>query len=187
MDNLNVIIAKRLCELRKENNLTQAQVAEKLNYSDKAVSKWEKGDSIPSVEILKKMSELYGSSIGYIVGEVDAAPKTNSKGKNLRRLCITLLSVVAVWAAVLVCYDCFDLAADIKLWQLFCWAVPLSFADVIVFDAIWNKHRLLYIFASLLCWSVLVCLSVQFWHHNIWQILLIGIPLQIAIFCGQRL
>ena len=68
MDKLNFIIAKNLSELRKRNRLTQAELAEKLNYSDKAVSKWEKGESLPGVEVLYKLSKLYGVSLDYIVG-----------------------------------------------------------------------------------------------------------------------
>ena len=56
MDNLNYIVSKNLSDLRKRNGLTQAELAEKLNYSDKAVSKWEKGESLPGVEVLYKLS-----------------------------------------------------------------------------------------------------------------------------------
>ena len=52
MDNLNFIIGKRLSELRKSNGLTQSELAERLNYSDKAVSKWEQGESMPGIEVL---------------------------------------------------------------------------------------------------------------------------------------
>ena len=72
MDKLNFIIAKNLSELRKKNRLTQLELAEKLNYSDKAVSKWEQGESLPGIEVLCKLSKLYGVSLDYIVGE-DAA------------------------------------------------------------------------------------------------------------------
>ncbi|MFQ8954332.1 MAG: helix-turn-helix domain-containing protein [Oscillospiraceae bacterium] len=52
MEKLNFIIAKNLSELRRKNKLTQLEVAEKLNYSDKAVSKWEQGESLPGIEVL---------------------------------------------------------------------------------------------------------------------------------------
>ena len=49
--------------LRKEKNLMQQDVAELFNVSPQAVSKWGKGDSIPDVEILEKMSSFYQVSI----------------------------------------------------------------------------------------------------------------------------
>ena len=63
MEKLNLIIAKNLSELRRQNKLTQLEVAEKLNYSDKAVSKWEQGESLPGIEVLYKLAKLYGDSI----------------------------------------------------------------------------------------------------------------------------
>ena len=60
MENLNFMIGKNLQILRKKNSLTQAELAEKLNYSDKAISKWEKGESLPPIEVFYKLSQLYG-------------------------------------------------------------------------------------------------------------------------------
>ena len=65
MEKLNFIIAKNLSELRRKNKLTQLEVAEKLNYSDKAVSKWEQGESLPGIEVLYKLAKLYGVSMDY--------------------------------------------------------------------------------------------------------------------------
>ena len=82
MNDLNFIIAKNLTELRKKNGLTQAELAEKLNYSDKAVSKWEKGESLPGIEVLYKLGELYGVSLDYIAGRETAMPVFPSSAKN---------------------------------------------------------------------------------------------------------
>lgn len=188
MEDLNILmVAKRLTELRKENNLTQAQLADKLNYSDKAVSKWENGESLPPVEIFYKLSKLYGVSLDYIVGLEDKKAKPVTDKTRRRRIYITLLSVLAVWTVATICYNCFDLTINLKLWQLFCWAVPLSLIITIVFDIIWNKHRLMFIFISLLLWSVLICLSLQFSAYNIWSILVVGIPLQIGVYFWSRI
>ena len=59
MEKLNFIIAKNLSELRRKNKLTQLEVAEKLNYSDKAVSKWEQGESLPGIEVLYKIGRAH--------------------------------------------------------------------------------------------------------------------------------
>lgn len=73
MDNINLTVAKNLSDLRKQNKLTQLEVAEKLNYSDKAVSKWEQGESLPGIEVLYRLSRLYGVSLDYLVGDEKAA------------------------------------------------------------------------------------------------------------------
>ena len=103
MKDLNFIIAKNITELRKKNGLTQAELAEKLNYSDKAVSKWEKGESLPGIEVLYKLGELYGVSLDYIAGRESAKPILP---RHLRKKynIITLLSVLCVWLTATVIY-----------------------------------------------------------------------------------
>ena len=53
-------IAKNLSSLRKSAGLTQAELGEKLTYSDKSISKWERGDGLPDLLVLDKLAELYG-------------------------------------------------------------------------------------------------------------------------------
>ena len=75
MENLNLTIGKKLLYLRKKNKLTQAELAEKLNYSDKAISKWEKGESLPPVEVFYNISKFYGVSLDYIIGDETIDPQ----------------------------------------------------------------------------------------------------------------
>ncbi len=188
MENLNFIIAKNLVYLRKKNKLTQVELAEKLNYTDKAISKWEKGESLPSIEVLHKISKLYDVSLDYIVGEEKAEPRViETADLKKRYLHITLLSVLAVWFVALVLFVAFDIFAHISVWMVFAWAVPLSLIVGIIFDCIWNKTKGLFYLISALIWSVLLCSAVQLMSFNIWKILLIGIPLQIATFLWSRM
>ncbi len=188
MENLNFIIAKNLSSLRKKNKLTQVQLAEKLNYSDKAISKWEKGESLPSVEVLYKLCKLYGVSMDYIVGDEKKEPKIiETADLRKRYLSITLLSILAVWFVALVLFVSFDIFVKKDYFILFAWAVPISTIVGIVFDAIWNKCKLLFWLLTALIWSTLLCTALQFFTFNIWIILLIGIPLQIAIFLWARM
>lgn len=186
MDELNFIVAKNLSELRKRNRLTQLELAEKLNYSDKAVSKWEKGESLPGVEVLYKLSKLYGVSMDYIVGEEAAKPAPAPNEKKNHNI-ITLLGVLAVWLLVTVIYIFCDIFAGLKPWIAFCWAVPASLIVALVFDVIWHRCRLFFLIVSLLMWSLLLCFCLQFVSYNIWIILGIGVPLQAAALLWWRL
>ena len=111
MEKLNFIIAKNLSELRRKNKLTQLEVAEKLNYSDKAVSKWEQGESLPGIEVLYKLAKLYGVSMDYIVGEKEVKPARAAFGglTQKRKRIITLLSVLGVWLFATVFYIFFNI------------------------------------------------------------------------------
>ncbi len=188
MENLNFIIGKNLQILRKKNSLTQAELGEKLNYSDKAVSKWEKGESLPPIEVFYKLSQLYGVGIDNIVGEEKIKPAfIETRYMRKRYLHITLLSILAVWLVALVLFVSFDIFVHKSVWMCFAWAVPASFVVGIVFDAIWNKCKFLFLFVSMLIWTLLLCTAVQLVSFNIWKILLIGIPLQIGVIIWSRM
>ncbi len=188
MENLNIVIGKKLLYLRKKNKLTQAELAEKLNYSDKAISKWEKGESLPPVEVFYNISKLYGVSLDYIIGDetVDPQPIKNDTKKRIY-LNITHLAVLAVWFVALLLFVLFDIITHTSQWLVFAWALPASFTIAIVFDCIWHKRKGLFLLVSLLVWSILLCFALQFLNFNIWKILLVGIPIQIAIIICSRM
>ena len=126
MDNINLTVAKNLSDLRKQNKLTQLEVAEKLNYSDKAVSKWEQGESLPGIEVLYRLSRLYGVSLDYLVGDERAPePKAVQPTVRSRRRIITLLSVLAVWLTSTILYIAFDISLGKGIWMVFCFRLRL--------------------------------------------------------------
>ena len=67
MEEVKDIVAKNIHELRKKNNMTQLELAEKLNYSDKTVSKWEKGENSPDITFLVEIANIFGVSLDYLV------------------------------------------------------------------------------------------------------------------------
>ena len=188
MDNINLTVAKNLSDLRKQNKLTQLEVAEKLNYSDKAVSKWEQGESLPGIEVLYRLSRLYGVSLDYLVGNEKAPePKAVQPAVRSRRRIITLLSVLAVWLTSTILYIAFDISLGKGIWMVFCWSVPASIIVAVVFDVVWHKSRFLFLLISALVWSILLCFCLQFIKYNIWIVLAAGIPLQAATLLWRRL
>ena len=188
MEKLNLIIGKNLKALRKRHKFTQAQLGERLSYSDKAVSKWEKGESLPPIEVFYKLSRLYKVSLDEIVGEEKVKVREIDKADLRKRyLHITLLSLLAVWLVALILFVAFDIFAGMSVWMCFAWAVPVSAIVGIVFDCIWNKCKMLFWLLTLLVWSLLLCTAVQFMGFKIWKILLIGIPLQIGIIIWSRM
>lgn len=188
MDNLNFIIGKNLQVLRKKHKLTQAELAERLNYSDKAISKWEKGESLPPIEVFYKIAKLYGVSLDDIVGEEKIKSRAIETADIKKRyLHITLLSILAVWLVALILFVFLHIFAGKYYFMCFAWAVPISLVVGIVFDAVWNKCKILFWLLTGLLWSSFLSLAVQLWHFNIWEILLIGIPLQIGIVIWSRM
>lgn len=103
----------KLASLRKQNGLTQLDLAEKLNVSRQAISRWEVGSAFPSTENLKVLSELYGVSVDFLLDDGNdacasnesqkpTAQKETTHGKNLRRYLI-FVAALAVTILVIFC------------------------------------------------------------------------------------
>ena len=182
MENLNQVIAKNLIKLRKANNLTQFELAQKLNYSDKSISKWENAEAIPSVDVLVQIGALFGVGIEYFVAQDAPSPQPQTLKPKKNKVIITLLSVLLVWLGAVVLYTAFSVLAKWDLWILFIWAIPASFVVTTIFACLWCKHRWLkYASISCLLWTLLLALYLQFMYINIWLLFIIGAPLQICV------
>ena len=202
-DSLKAIIAANIADLRKKNGMTQQDLAAKLNYTDKAISKWERGESIPDVMVLKQIADMYGVTVDYLLTDVHEEPKpapaeepaddTLRKRQSLRtRGFVTGMSVLLVWIAALVLFIVFDTASlDYRSnWVVFACAVPASFIVWLIMNSIWFNRRRNYLIISLLMWSVLVLIYVPvllFADRNLWLIFSLGIPGQAIIIMWSRL
>lgn len=190
MKTLNEIIADNLTALRKANGFTQLELAEKLNYSDKSISKWEHGEAIPAVEVLMEMSRLFDVSLDYLVSEhteqdekITHAARTTLNNK----IIISLLSMLCVWVLAIVVYLYVHTLYGLNLWICYVWAVPASAVVGLVFNCIWGKRKAGFVLMSILVWTALASIYLQFLSVNIWPIFFLGVPLQIAIILWSNI
>ncbi len=197
MNDLKSIIAKNISDLRKERGMTQLQLAEHLNYSDKAISKWERGESVPDITVLVKIAELFSVTVDYIVTEEHTAEQIEQlesheklKAKNAQALhnnrkAITGIAIQAVWLVAIICFVPISLIwpnGDGK-WLCFVWAVPASAIVWLVFNSIWFNQRRNYLIVSILMWSIFACLNftLSIFNINIYHIYLLGLPGELII------
>ena len=184
MEEIKQIAAKNIAALRIESKMTQLELAEKLNYSDKAVSKWERGESIPDVITLKAIADMFGVTVDYLITEhkEDEKPAVTKHTKN-NHIMITLISVAAVWLLGTCAYS-FGWIFDAYLWMAFVVCVPVSAIVMLIFNSIWGKRIWNLYIISALMWSTFlsVFLGVTVYtDYNIWIIFIIGIPAQVLI------
>ena len=180
---MDIIIGNNIRELRKINQMTQTDLAEKLNYSNKAVSRWESGEVIPDVQTLNKICQLFEIPISNIFEEKLPTEKVKKEYKFRmgNKMAITLLAIMFVWLIATVIYVYSKITFNDNFWQVFLWAVPISCIVGIVFNSIWGRKFLNFVLISILVWSTLACLFVQFIQYNMWLIFIVGIPVQISI------
>ena len=195
MDDLRRVLAENISELRKSNNLTQAEFAERLNYSDKAVSKWERGDSLPDVIVLKTIADMYGVGLDDMLRE-DGVRHVVSPDEVLRdeqltqKILITALWVTMVWIVAAVGCLCSQYSRGTMFWMAFVWAVPASFLLALIFARRWGAadfKRISCILSSGFVWSALISFYFQFMSYNIWMIFFIGVPVQIALILSSKI
>ncbi len=137
---LRQIIAANIARLRLKSGMTQQELANKLNYTDKAVSKWERAESIPDVSVLQRVAELFGVTVDYLLvdhsskeiihAEQAPAPapeersstmfhQTQAYVSNLAallgykpiHLTITLMSLALVWLLAIIAFVVLYIAA----------------------------------------------------------------------------
>lgn len=196
MEELKIIIAANIVELRKNHNLTQAELAEKLNYSDKAVSKWERGESVPDISVLKRIADLFGVKVDYLLTSehTDDSDIINKVSRRTirNRAMITGISVLLVWLVATLIFSNVEIVINglDRLWLVFVFAVPVSFIVWLVFNTLWFNKRYNFLIVSLLMWSTLAAIFLTFFSFSIntWLFFVVGVPGQaiIALWSGIR-
>lgn len=184
MDELKLVVASKLIKLRQAAGMTQAELGEKLNYSDKTVSKWERGESVPDAYVLTRLAEIYGTSVDALLrgeepwmdpvkkqrlDERDRAPKFSST-------VVTIVAILGIWTMAVLMFVVFWIALDELLWLIFACAVPVSLITLLVLNSVWNKgrHNQYIVMALVAC--IVGLLYLFFLKINPWQLFLVLIP-----------
>ena len=194
MDELKKIVARNIATLRSKAHLTQFELGEKLNYSDKAVSRWERGEAIPDAYVLLMMSEIFGVTVDYLLkahseeellceNEENEAPETEEKTRgfspNHRR--ITLLTFISIWAISLLTFLVTAMVGA-AFWQIFIYAIPVSSIVLLVLASVWGTRKQLLLLVSVLVWSILLVIHLSLLAvGNFWTIYFLGIPAQVIV------
>ena len=197
MSEIKSVLARNLTDCRKAANLTQLQLAEKLNYSDKAVSKWERGESIPDVIVLSELAKLYGVTLDYLVTDHGGKPiKTKKQVWHTHRkhFLITIISCGLVWLLATIAYSVLEMCgvSSFRPWMLFIYALPISSIILIVFSSVWANKYFTSLAVSLLIWTLALATYLTLpMLNNRWLIFVIAVPLQLLtifwfILRGQK-
>lgn len=154
-------VAHNITALRKQNNMTQADLAEQLNYSDKSISKWERGDGLPDIYVLVKIAELFGVTLNdliYLDSPDQLEQITQKDTTHPRRVLITALSSGLVWFVATMVFFLLNvfLPEMHGLWLVFVCAVPISSVIFVVFTHLWWGRIARCISVSALIWGFTV-------------------------------
>ncbi len=189
MKEIETTIASNIIELRTRAGMTQLELAEKLNYSDKSVSKWERAEALPDVIVLRNIADIFGVTVDYLVRPHDPNEKisiVDSVKRTIPYQIIMAITSVGIMTVATILFVIFWLRGLIY-WQVFVYALPLLFTALLVLNSIWHEGRYNFIIISLLVLSIVCTLYVIFLKYNWWQLFLILIPAEALVVLSFRL
>lgn len=158
-------LAKNLAYYRKASGLTQLELAEKFNYSDKSVSKWERGEGFPDVFVLKSLADFYGINVDDFFQSEHKAVKI-SQNKKRKQTYLKLLSIGLGWLVTVITFFLLNtLMGDrfaFKPWLTFIYGTLVTGIILVVWEFIYHNRFLRMIAASIIIWTSALSLFLTF-------------------------
>lgn len=177
-------VAENIAYYRKKMNLTQFELAEKLNYSDKSISKWERAEGIPTVVVLKEICDFFGITLNDITNPKKV--KINYKMKKRGLIAYFYASIAFVVAVIL--YGIFNLIdINFAAWKLIIYAIPIASLVLFIFSIIWNQRIETYLYLSSFIWTLALSFYVSISIPNKYMIFIITIPVHLFLLYLIRL
>ena len=208
-EELKIRIGSNIARLRRNCRLTQAELAERLNYSDKAVSKWERAESMPDVLTLMQLAEQFGTDVNELLADPDgkretasaveapkpepqpepasletSAPPEKKLIRTADKSVIQKLSSILVWVVALFVYMVLDSFEVENSWMIFVLAVTANAIVLLSLRSAWTLFGMNRILISVIMWSVLAFFYLVIWlgwSVNVWRVFLLGLLGQAAI------
>jgi len=184
MEDIKNIVAQNIVKHRKKLGLTQAELAEKINFSDKSVSKWERGEGLPDLETMLQLANLFDTTVDSLTKENQAENelKRRKRISDISRKYVTILSTGLVWliaTLIFVVLEVFSLSSS--AWLCFVYALPGSSIVLIVFSSVWGKYWHMAFVVSILIWTLTLAIFLTFNFSDSWLLFIICVPLQILV------
>lgn len=185
MDELKLIFASNLIRLRTAAGMTQAELGEQLNYSDKSISKWERGEAIPDAAVLKRMSEIFGVTVDYLLNEHDAwQPGPEPAACDRSHHAIILVALMGIVTLAVLVFVVLWLWLGAVEWIVFACFVPAAVITYLVLNSVFfgglgNLYVVLGLVASIFAVGYVVLLR---FGMNFWQLFLILIPAEAVVY-----
>ena len=191
-EQLKLRIGNNIAAYRKRDDLTQAELADRLNYSDKAVSKWERGESVPDVMTLVQLAEQFGITVNELVGQtesIEPAKQIPTRPKANKSV-IQMLASLLVWFVALTVYVIISSLNIPRSEMAFVYAIPVNDIVLLCLRSAFKRYNWNHALISLIVWGSLLSVYVTllvFARVNVWKLFLPGPLGQAAVTLWFRL
>ena len=182
MEDLKLIVSKNLSRLRQNAKLTQLELAQMIKYSDKSISKWERGESLPDLAVLVQLSKIYVVTLNSFI-EKDEKKLISKKLKASSHTMISLLSAGLVFLAASMVFVVLFMIPSTKAisWMSFLYAIPLSAIVLLALSIKWKNLLSQAIFSSVILWGLILSICISINYSVIWSICIMGFILELLI------
>lgn len=188
MEDLKPIIARKIALLRQQAGMTQAGLAEALHYSDKAVSKWERGESIPDVGVLKQIADMFHVTVDCLLtpdqpAKAEApAPQPRGQTRPRTRRLVSAITLMGVFALALL------MLIILRTWLVGVYVLPVAAIVWLVFNSLWFDRKRNFLIVSVLLWTSLVCVCATLAYFRLprWEVMLLGLPGQVIVWLCSK-
>lgn len=182
MKNIKEIVSRNLTKLRLSAKMTQLELAEKLQYSDKSISKWERGESLPDFEVMVKLSKIFDVSLNTFIEENEKKVTPFKLKKNSRTI-ISLLSAGLVFLVASIIFVVLFMIPATKTicWLPFIYSIPISSIILLILASIWKSNFLQSLFSSTILWGIILSLIATINYSELWSLCIIGFVVQFLI------
>lgn len=182
MEDLKVVFASNLISIRKQYGMSQLELGEKLNYSDKTISKWERAEGLPDVITLKALADTFKVSTDWFLSPHDNEWIPPAEHINVKN--IIHVAILGIWTAAILVFVILWLL-NIKFWLIFAFALPVTFITLLVLNSVFyqGKHNMWITHGLLL--SIFAVIYLIFYYESgtdIWPIVFVAVPCHIIIF-----
>jgi DNA-binding XRE family transcriptional regulator len=190
--NIQDTLIQNMITVRKHHGLTQSELGKQIGYSDKTISKWEHGDSCPSIEAVYQLARFYGVSIDDLLSEsfqiqqegeetTPGSEDTSTATRDYRRAIAAVLSPVVIYAFAAMLFAVLLQFHVPMAWLAFIDAIPVSFLTLLILGHAWNLKVMTYITGSGLMWGIVLAVYLHLLTFNPWVVFLPPVPFQIAL------
>ena len=178
------IITQNLIDLRKSKNLKQSELSEAIGYSDKTISRWENGTTIPDISTLVKLANYYGVGLEDLIHENAVEKRNENKKSNNQQILInnyfmTALLVLTIWVVSVLIHVGLIMIQKIDFWEIYILAIPAS--CLVIYRRTRKQFALKWLNFSLLSLTISTCILffyLIYLYYNFWQLFILVVPIE---------
>lgn len=190
-EELKLICAGNIITLRTGSGMTQAELGARINYSDKTISKWERGEAMPDAFVLTQLAEIFGVTVDHILSghdevEAPAGLPVEDNEPRVRVDVIMAIAVLSVMTSALTAFVILWLLGTIE-WRIFLVGVSLSLLCMLVLNCVFYKGKGLKFIVAAFVLSLFILAFFIVPGSRPWQLFLIAVPAIAIVFLAFRI